>query len=337
MYVWTGPWAQVQDPTPLLRQLAGDFAHRIARVWPAPHGTFLIADAARRHLVCLVLAGADGIPPELEMLLDGPLKRAIRRGLPGAPEGLERALGRTGEIAWPAGAYSVLLTALADPMQAKVLRHAEVITPVLVEGLAEVPVALLRASNGQLRPNAVQAALLTEAYDLIARRDGAKAANAAANRWGRSKTLQGMFERVGQDIIAELPAPPFPGTATLRPLASKAAMRDAARRYRNCLASNRLVWAAAGDHAFYEWLGGPGVIVELNRDPLFGWRLNEARIHQNGTVPVADRPALIEALKAMGVHVGRCHWSFAGDLDRAWHSDFQADAPDPELNELFGY
>lgn len=337
MYVWTGPWAQVQEPTPLLRRLAGDFAHRIARVWPAPHGPFLIADAARRHLVCLVLSGSDRIPAELETLLDGPLKRAIRRGLPGAPEGLERALGRMGEEAWPKGAYPALLTALADPMQAKVLRHAEDITPAVVGGLADIPVALLRASNGQLKPNAAQSALLAEAYDLIARRDGAKAANAAANRWGRSKTLQGMFERVGQDIIAELPPPPFPGTATLRPLASKAAMKEAAARYRNCLASDRLVWAAAGTHAFYEWLGGPGVVVEINLDLVFGWRLSEARTRQNGTVPVADRPALLAELKAMGVHVGRSYWSLHGDLGHAWRPDFEAEAPDPNLNEVFGY
>jgi hypothetical protein len=336
MYVWTGPWARTRDPTPLLRRLTGEFADRIAAVWPAPHGPFLIAATARRHLACLALSIDEGIPPALEAAIDLPLKRAIRELLPSGPDGLPRILERLGEDAWTAEAYRRLLTLLAEPVRAKFLYHAEAITPGEVEGLAGIPLPVLRAGAGSLKLNRMQSDLLAEAYRVIEQRSGAGAAASAAARWGASATLKQLFEKASEDVIADLPPPPFAGGPTLRPLASKAAMREAAAKFRNCLASDRMAWAAGGDYAYFEWTGGAGAVVEITRDAVYGWRLNEARSRSNASIGQADRPALTAALAAMGVHVGRTHWGLVSALQCAVRPDYRPDAPEVAALELFG-
>ena len=54
-------------------------------------------------------------------------------------------------------------------------------------------------------------------------------------------------------------------------------------------------------------------MVEIARDHLFGWRLEEARVAGNAPVPQAERDAIVSELALMGVHVGRSGW----ELDRA--------------------
>ncbi|MBI1407842.1 MAG: hypothetical protein GC145_17140 [Caulobacter sp.] len=337
MYVWTGPWARAREPTPLLRKLAGDFADQIADLWPAPHGPFLLAEASRRHLVCVGLSLDGPAPARLVEMLDGPLKAAIRAVLPAAPEGLARALGRLGEEAWAAADYRLLLDLLADPDRRKLLRHAEAITPADVRGLAAIPVAVLRAGGAWLNLDRGQAELLAEAHAVIVRRDGPAAADRAAERWGRTGNLKALFERVADDVVADLPVQPFAGGPTLRPLASKAAMREAAGRFRNCLASDRIAWAAGGDYAYLEWTGGSGAVVELTRDAVYGWRLNEARGRNNDAVPKVDRPALAAALQAMGAHVGRAQWELVNALGAAARPGFRYEPADVLADDLFGY
>ena len=96
-------------PTSLLKLLAGDFAPRVAALWPDPHGGFLAAPAARRHLVCLALALGHDIRSFAERLLTARLRVAIRLAVEAPPAGLERLLGRAGEIAWDVEAYRALI------------------------------------------------------------------------------------------------------------------------------------------------------------------------------------------------------------------------------------
>ncbi|MFP5356816.1 MAG: IMP dehydrogenase, partial [Gemmatimonadota bacterium] len=78
----------------------------------------------------------DGVAPHvlellapfgLDRLLGDRLRRAIPAAVGEAPPGLERALGRMGEVAWAAEDYRVLLRVLAAPRAAKALRHAALI------------------------------------------------------------------------------------------------------------------------------------------------------------------------------------------------------------------
>src|SRR5215471_16973584 len=106
------------EPSSLLKLVAGEFAARVAALWPEPHAEFLTAPAARRHLVCLaIVLGRDDAA--VREALGGRLRVAVRRIASPGPPGLERALGRLGETAWSEAAYLRLIDLLTDAEVAK--------------------------------------------------------------------------------------------------------------------------------------------------------------------------------------------------------------------------
>ena len=329
-----GPPVAKAEPTSLLNFVAGEFSPRVAALWPAPHAAFVTATAARRHLVCLAMTlGRGAAAPEI---LSARLRRAIGLALGGpGPLGLARALGRLGEVAWPAAAYRQLLAILRRREAAKALWHAELIEPELVGALADLPPPMAGAVRLAVDLGASGAAVVREAYEAIRFRTGQTAADEAAARWSRTATAAALFEAVRDALYPEPPAPPHPGTAMLKPLASKAELRRAAKRFRNCLA-DQLPYACSGWSAFYEWLGEPGAVVELGRDHIFGWRLEQARLADNVPVTHEVREAIACELALMGVYVGRSGW----ELDRAISSrgaePFPLRSADEALAEVFG-
>lgn len=318
MFTWTtkaSPPAQLGAATPLLTHLTGAFAARIAGLWGPPHAVFVTASAERRHLVCLALTQA---PLSLELadgLLHWPLRRAIKVALPGAPEGLARALGVMGETAWSGDDYGRLLQVLAQPEAAKRLRHAAALTPAQVLGLALTPVPLLRAGIAKLALSPEVMDPIREAWEIIAARDRPGRLEAVAARWGAAADLSKLRTAIEEDLIPPLPASPLPTSADLRALTTAAEMRDVAGRYRNCLAG-QVDSAAEGASLFFEWLPAPGAVVEVRKDVLRGWVLAQAKLSGNETVPEAQRAAITEALEAIGVHVGRPTWALDRALDQ---------------------
>jgi hypothetical protein len=335
MFIWTNLTASTREPSPLLIHLAGEFADRVAALWPAPHAPFLTAGASQRHLICILLTRGLDTTAAAETVLSTPLKRAVRAQLPDAPAGLVRALARMGEAAWTPADYALLLDLLTLPEAGKILNHAKVIDPDLVGSLNRLPRLLLRAGLPALKLTAAQAMAAGEAFELIERRAGPWGAAIIADRWARAKDAKGLFEKIRDDLTPDLPDPPFPGTARLRPLASKAAMREAALRFRNCLAGE-IGQAAEGWSAHYEWLGPPGAVVELRKDAYYGWALGEARLVDNETMAVADRGPLLADLRDMGVHVGRTRWMLDQALWRAADPAFALEPPDQAVERLFG-
>lgn len=316
------------EPTSLLKLIAGEFALRVARLWPAPHEPFLAAPAERRHLLCLAFAlGRDG-GALARTILERRLPLAITAAVGGRATGLARAVGRMGDCAWSGEAYRQLLRLLADPKAAKVLRHAERIEQDVVEQLASLPPPMANAAQLALRLDRSQLELLAEAYQALCFQSGQVKADMIAARWSRFETPKALFAAVKADLCPEPANPPRRGGLRLRPLSSKADFAQAARRYRNCLA-DQTPYAASGWSAYYEWTGEPGAIVEIGRDHIFGWRLEQARLADNRPVPFEVREEIVAELALMGVHVGRSGW----ELDRAL-SRFDGDWRPPSVEEV---
>ncbi len=318
-----------REPSALLAFLAGEFAAEVAALWPAPHSLFLLAAAPRRHLACLGLVLKSGAAGRA---LEGSLKLAVRDAAPSAPAGLLRALGRLGETAWTAADYGLLLDRLADPQTAKALNHAEAISPRKVRVLASLPGPVAAAGGGRLILTEDQGALLAECYEGLVRREGEAAAGERARRWALCATPSALFEKIGTDLVPQASRPPHPGTGRLVPLATRKALADAGRRYRNCLAGRLLDdW-----NHYYEWRGEPGAVVCISRDPLFGWRLDEALGAQNALLPPKTRQAIEVELKAMGVHLGRSAWQLRALVEQASRERFALPPPQEAVDELFG-
>lgn len=323
------------EPSSLLRLVAGEFAPALAKVWPDPHAGFLASGVARRHLACLALALGRDLAPIADVVLEGRIRQALQAALDGAPPGLERALTRLGDTAWTAEGYRRLLDLLAEPQTAKILRHAEAIEPGPVTRLGLLPPAMDRSRVLAQLITDDAARAVCEAAGAIACRSGGAVAQAATMRWAELETEAALFEAVREDLYPEPPLPPFPGTERLKPLATKAAMREAAKRYDNCLAT-RVTNAVGGFSAFYEWTGGDGAVVEIGRDAIFGWRLKETRGPRNAVLDKDARAELVGDLTAMGVYVGRSGWqlerALSADTGRTWRLPFVEE----DLADVFG-
>ncbi len=183
-----------------------------------------------------------------------------------------------------------------------------------------LPEPLLKAGLARhcLAPEAAEVA--SNCFAAFVERDGAERAEALAREWGRAKNAKAIFKRVEDELLSDPLPPPFPETARLRWFHTKAELREAARRYRNCLA-DRLEDAVLGEAVFGEWLEAPPAVVQLSRDGVFGWRLAEARAAENRSLTKAGHAALLAELSGLGIHVGR-----SGDELRA---DARSLAADP--------
>lgn len=328
--------AHDSEPSPLLTHVAGEFAARVARLWPSPHAAYFAASSARRHLVCLTFALTGGLDTAGAILaVEAPLRSAVRRLVPDAPDGLVRALGRLGETAWTAEDYRGLVALLRQGASAKLIRHAEAVGPDVVRRLRLAPSALANAPEALSGLNEDAVRLVAECYEAIQTRDGPAAAEAAQIRWARAGTGKALLAMVADDVLMEIPAPPHPGTPRLRPLATKAAFREKGRQYRNCLV-DQAAHAVAGQSAYYEWIEPPGAVVEITRDAVFGWRLSQARLANNRSVPKALRERVVDELGLMGVHAGRRCWDLQHALGYAAEApDFVLPPADRDLAYLF--
>lgn len=322
-------------PTPLLNHLAGPFAERVAGLWPAPHAEFLAAPADRRHLVFLALhRTGEARLVDADALLGLKLRLALERVLTDVPDGLGRALGKLGEVAWAGQDYDALIRLFRTAGGAKTLRHADRIAPERVRALDRLPEALLTSKIAGLQLSASQAELLAETLDAVRRIRGEEGAQAAVRRWAAAGSTKGLFEAAEDELLPEPPAPPFPGNDRLRPLATKAAIRDAGARYRNCLKS-QVGAAASGRSAFYEWTGPPGAVIEIWHDRIYGWRLDQARLARNASVPETAQAAIVEELRGWGVHVGRSSWQLENALGDAHRAAFQLTPEREAIVDLF--
>ncbi|HEY3812889.1 MAG TPA: hypothetical protein VGL66_06655 [Caulobacteraceae bacterium] len=329
----------LSEPSPLLAHLAGVFAPRVAALWRAPHAAFVTASAERRHLVCVALAQE---PVRKVLLSKADADALLHRSFTGAsaialakpPPGLRRALGRLGERAWSPEDYNKLVALLDTLASAKAIRHAGTITPSQVRALTLLPPTLLRGRTGGLKLAEHQAVLLKETYDVIRQTRGEDDAEQALVRWSKAASVKGLFETALDDLYPELPAPPFPGTARLRAITTKAGVREAALRYRNCL-RNQMRYATSGESAFYEWTGDPGAVIDITRDPLYGWRLNEGKLARNAAIGPEQRREIAAELRAMGVAVGRTHWSLENDLSNAHMQSYRPETEEEMTDGAF--
>ena len=331
--------------SPLLRVVAGDYAPAIAQMWPAPHRPFMEAAADRRHMICLVLDALDvasevhlpEAPSLARTLGDEAMRHLIRRFLPRAVDGLPRALQRMGETAWSSADYRALLRLFEDAGAAKLLRHADQIEPAYVATLDLLPPPLRsgRVPHVATHPSVVQ--LLVETFEAIRRSRPVDEAEAVWARWRRAETLERLFEMAREDLTRPaLPVAPFPAHPDLRHLSTSEALADAGRQFNNCLATYALR-AGAGEIVIYEWLGSPPAILSIARDPLWGWRLEEARIQHNESVPLEARPAIIEAMRQWGVSLDRGGYTLASILDWAAREPLRAAESTWTEADVFGY
>lgn len=278
-------------PASVLAAVAGAQTPWIKELWPDPAALFRVDDA-RRQLWFAVgaqlalrpeRAEVPAAPAELAAWLESARAGEIlrRTGL-GAPPGWRRALGRLGPFAFKQAAnYLALFDLLAEGGPGgSILRHATEVTERLIAALAALEPNLRQ-------PKLIEALITTNDARLwmwrlnrvrVSAPEAAAAIEAAVRDGAMPVYL--LLETEGPAINAPLPPPPWPGTERLRPLATAAAMIDAGKRYNNCLL-HQIDNVREERHFYYELDGEPGMIVELERDAPYGWKVDSARLRRN--------------------------------------------------------
>lgn len=293
----------------VLQALAGRYAGRAARLWATPYDGYVRLPAARRHLVHLLTSRVD-LASELEaraFVRDAETlrtKELIARWAPDAPKGLEKVLAKLGDKAWTPADYRRLVALLAHGGPAAVtLRHAKVIDPWFLETLGLLPERLRGPATARWVRNPWEARIVREAVCLAETLGAGRRVDALVERLGRSKTRARFFAMLVDELRPNGLAAPVAETPELRPLRTVAEVRDAGRRFRNCLAScvHRAVF---GDAAFVEWRGAEPAVMELEREGAAGWRLVVVLGFDNAQVSPETARRVQEALAAQGVRTG---------------------------------
>jgi hypothetical protein len=293
-----------------LQEIAGRYAGRVARLWPTPYVVYRGLPAARRHLAHIAMprTGCDQALNDRAFARDIETLRTrelLARWAPGAPPGLENALGKLGERAWTPGVYRRLLAVLREGgPAAATLRHAASIDIWLIEVLELLPAALRGPATARWVRGSWEARLVDEAVALAATlAGGAARADALVERLGRAKDRARFFEMLVDELRPVALAEPVRETAELRPLRTVGEVRDAGRRFRNCLGDcvHRAVFGAS---AFVEWRGAEPAVVELQHEGAAGWRLVTVLGVANAAVRPDTARLVREALAAQGVRSG---------------------------------
>lgn len=311
---------RARTATPLLAFLAGGFADAIAQVWPAPHGEFFALPAARRHAAAIALAGRarrEISGPELRRLVEYQRDAVVAEAIAGEhAQGLMRALSKAGETLWEPRDYIVFLGLLGEPMAGEVLRHLDLVRPIVFAPIAELPPALRMATIVRAVPSRGAAADLARAFHLAVRMRQPDAAGRIARRWGAGGDTRALFARAQEDLTPDAfrTADPAPALAVpfLR-VTSRKQLEAVALEFRNCLADHA-VRIADGRMAVYVWRGETPAAVALNWDAA-GWRLAEAKAPDNVDLEDALLRHLVQRLEAAGVRTGPSIQSLNSRLD----------------------
>jgi hypothetical protein len=175
---------------------------------------------------------------------------------------------------------------------AAVLRKAALIRPELLD----YAITAVR----RLRPDLTQTGLTAALCDLAQAR--------SLSHW-----LRALLEH------AQIPPPPWEGTASIIPLRSAAEIRAAGVEFRNCLRDDE-PWLAAllGSRAYYVFRSrkGPAVAAAVFDSLIGSWRLESLQGPANAPVPSATARQIRKAFAAAGIgYYG--DWPYSRALDVA--------------------
>lgn len=306
------PPSAAEAVPPFLTFVAGARAARVAQVFPAPYTAYLTTPTPRRHLIHVALDEIDA------RVLEDPARVArlahefqfatgdvvVAHWIGAVPPGFLKALGRIGEAPWAPEHYAALKAMIAVPGARLALGAERPITPDKVAMLAALPEPL-RADAILRRLTAPDdALLLAEAYEAVVWRLGAQAVR-VVDRWRRADSEARLFEMASKSVQPdEFVLHLHPEHPDLLRLDTRRALEQAGVQFRNCLATY-VMEAASGQSVIYSWAGPPPTAVQISRDPVFGWRLEQARGQGNLILDEEARARLRAVMREIGVWPGR--------------------------------
>jgi hypothetical protein len=283
---------------------------RMVRHRPAIAADLLQADAATKHFVALAIRGwelhQDGRESALQQLSEDLFSRprpAVLATIWGVGLGKLGFLKRLPSRVLPRHYYDHLVAGWSDPARRRLLSQLSRLSLGEIETIALVDQPLSATSA---RVIAKIGAELFEYVLAVVRRHRPDLDDiglaAVLRELKRAEDLADWLRNVLRH--ADLPPPPWPGTETIIPLRTVAAIDATGLEFRNCLASEDW-WLSAvlGQRYFYRVGGRDGpAIVSVAFDPLLGaWRIESYRGPANAVLKPSIERRTLKVFAAAGI------------------------------------
>lgn len=301
------PAAALATPGYLMTPFAwvrSDLAPLIARD-PSLAAHLFTLDQARMHLVAFALAHVKGtVTPALAATILSASRRAVLSAVLGTPPaGLRGVFDRMPPRVMPRQSYVRLSGLFAESRSAKLLSHTGDIDEGLIDLLSALPPALHSAALLRLRRRCHTLDGLAEGLGFLAARGAVADLDAFARQLGRSRSPR-EFATLVRTAAEALPLPdalPPARIGAAERIDDPGAIRDVARRWRNCLAS--LVGNINdGECAFYLWRSdGIEAGCLLRRRGRLGWFVEEIKGPRNREPVAAGMSLILAAFAAAGI------------------------------------
>jgi len=283
-------WPLTDTNLDLLKLVAGEFTDQILKIF-CDHNlaAFLTATTYRQHvwLACLAHnqfyneAACEGA----EFFLRASAKEILSQSVSNLACGYIPALKKLPLGALSGIQYRALHDLLAENgARAKSIRHADALSGTKIDIIHALDDCIFSEQLLALCKTKVSAAAVSFAYHKLADQYPTikveRFRNAllhCADSW--------MIDDTFVELIwgcVRLPKPPLKVREAL-PLESVEKIRDAGRRFDNCLAHNDdyIKKCLAGHSFLYEWKHQVGAIVQIEHDPIWGWVISEIRLKGN--------------------------------------------------------
>jgi hypothetical protein len=245
------------------------------------------------HLIGLALALRTRVPPRrcidlVELALQlaaGRPKRLIAQLYGVCPPGAVGCLAKLPDRLMTGRAYLCLMKLLREPRAAKILWHADTITPNMIAVLDRLDPALRTSQLVHfLRiPNAVDAIdYLTWVVSRFNPDLNRSELLRSLLHLRDSTSLERWFER--RMMKGPLPPPPWEGTDEFRPLRTTREIASTGRSFINCL-QLKVSSVLMNRRYYYVKDSEPHVVCELVNDPVIGWSFSDVRGVQNSAIP----------------------------------------------------
>jgi hypothetical protein len=245
----------------------------------------LTLDRARMHVVAFALAHTPGpvTPAFVHAILTVPRRTVLSATLGTVPAGLRGVFDRMPYRVLPRETYVRLASLFADHRTAKLLAHAEAVDVSLIGLLSALPPTLHSSALVRLGERCSMLDGLPESLAFLAARGAVPDLEALVGRLGRCRSPR-EFASLIRTAADTLPLPASLPPAGIGPAArvdDPVALRDLARRWKNCLA-NFVGLINDGECAFYVWNGdGIEAGCMLRRRGRLGWFVDDIKGPRN--------------------------------------------------------
>lgn len=262
-------------------------------------------DRARMHVVAFALAHVRGTvtPAFVEAILTAPRRTVLAAALGVAPPGLRRVFERMPYRVLPRASYFQLSTLSVEPRAMKLLAHAAAVDETLLALLSALPPALRSPAILRLRERCAMLDGLPESLRFLAARGAIPDLDAMIDRLGHCRSPR-EFAALVRTAADALPLPDALPPRTIGRAVrvdDARAIRDLARRWRNCLATY-LGGINDGEYAFYLWQAdGLEAGIMLRRRGRLGWFIHEVKGPRNREPLPPAMAAILAAFAGSGI------------------------------------